>query len=103
MIPFANVIQNLFSPIINFFNSVIVFFHDHIGISWGFAIILLTICVRMLMLPLAIKQYSSMRGMQEAAPHLKELQKKHKGDKQRLQQEQMKFYKENKINPFASR
>jgi YidC/Oxa1 family membrane protein insertase len=102
MIPFANVIQNLFSPIINFFNSVIVFFHDHIGISWGFAIILLTICVRLLMLPLAIKQYSSMRGMQEAAPHLKELQRKHKDDKQRLQQEQMKFYKENKINPFAS-
>jgi YidC/Oxa1 family membrane protein insertase len=95
-------LANIFQPIVDVFNNVIVFFHDHIGLSWGVAIIGLTICVRALMLPLAFKQYSSMRGMAEAAPHLKEMQKKYKDDKQRLQQEQMKFYKENKINPFAS-
>lgn len=95
-------LANIFQPIIDFFNEVIVFFHDNVGLGWGTAIIALTVCVRTLMLPLAFKQYTSMRGMAEAAPHLKALQKKYKNDKPRLQQEQMKFYRENKINPFAS-
>ena len=103
MIPFANFIENILDPIITLANNVIVWFEGNIGfLGWGGSIIALTVVVRFLMLPLAVKQYSSMRGLQEAAPHLKEIQKKYKGDKQRLQQEQMKFYKENKINPFAS-
>ena len=52
--------------------------------------------------PLTVKQFKSMQAMVRVAPQLKELQAKHKDDKQRQQQEVMKFYAENKINPFAS-
>ncbi|HEX5922479.1 MAG TPA: YidC/Oxa1 family membrane protein insertase, partial [Baekduia sp.] len=68
----------------------------------GLSIILLTIAVRAALLPLAVKQFRSMQALQRIAPHLKELQAKYKDDKQRLQQETMKFYQEHKVNPFAS-
>ena len=58
--------------------------------------------MRALLAPLTVKQFKSMQSMVRVAPELKELQSKHKGDKQRQQQEVMKFYAENKINPFAS-
>ncbi len=96
------VLANIFQPLIDVFDAVIVFFHDSIGASWGLSIILLTIVVRAALLPLAVKQYRSMQGLQRIAPQLKMLQEKYKGDKQRLQQETMKFYQENKVNPFAS-
>ena len=54
------------------------------------------------MAPLTVKQFKSMRAMASVAPELKKLQSKYKDDKQRQQQEIMKFYAENKINPFAS-
>jgi YidC/Oxa1 family membrane protein insertase len=58
--------------------------------------------VRAALLPLAVKQFRSMQALQRIAPHLKILQEKYKDDKQRLQQETMKFYQEHKVNPFAS-
>jgi YidC/Oxa1 family membrane protein insertase len=94
----ANVLQ----PLIDVFEAVLKFFHDDVGASWGLSIILLTICVRALLLPLAVKQFRSMQALQRIAPELKKLQEKYKGDKQRLQQETMKFYSEHKVNPFAS-
>jgi YidC/Oxa1 family membrane protein insertase len=60
------------------------------------------VVVRALLAPLTIKQFKSMQAMVRVAPELKALQAKHKDDKQRQQQEVMKFYAENKINPFAS-
>ena len=63
---------------------------------------LLTVLVRAAMAPLTVKQFKSMRAMAAVAPELKKLQAKHKDDKQKQQQEIMKFYSENKINPFAS-
>ncbi|WP_445148009.1 YidC/Oxa1 family membrane protein insertase [Baekduia sp. Peel2402] len=93
---------NILQPLVDVFESVLVFFHDSIGASWGLSIILLTIVVRALLLPLAVKQFRSMQALQRIAPHLKVLQEKYKGDKQRLQQETMKFYQEHKVNPFAS-
>ena len=95
-------LANIFQPLIDVFNEVIVWFHETLGFGWGFSIIALTVCVRALLLPLAFKQYSSMRGLQEAAPQIKALQTKHKDDKQKLQEETMRFYRENRINPFAS-
>ena len=95
-------LANIFQPLIDVFNAVIVFFHDDVGAGWGTAIILLTVCVRALMLPLGFKQYRSMQEMQRAAPQIKALRDKYKDDPQRLQQETMKFYQEHKINPFAS-
>jgi YidC/Oxa1 family membrane protein insertase len=93
---------NILQPLVDVFESVLVFFHDDIGASWGLSIILLTIVVRALLLPLAVKQFRSMQALQRIAPHLKALQEKYKDDKQRLQQETMKFYQEHKVNPFAS-
>ncbi|MCW3003239.1 MAG: YidC/Oxa1 family rane protein insertase [Conexibacter sp.] len=93
---------NILQPLVDVFESVLKFFHDSIGASWGLSIILLTIVVRAALLPLAVKQFRSMQALQRIAPHLKVLQEKYKGDKQRLQQETMKFYQEHKVNPFAS-
>src|SRR5205814_6349756 len=72
------------------------------GLPWSWAIIGLTVIVRMLLVPLTVRQIHSMQNMQRFAPQMKELQKKYKGDRQRLNEELMKFYKENKINPAAS-
>ena len=78
------------------------FLHDNAHLSYGWSIVVLTVIVRTALLPLVIKQYSSMRSMQMVAPQLKELQRKHKGNRQKLNEELMAFYKENEINPFAS-
>lgn len=78
------------------------FLHDNCNLTYGWSIIVLTLLVRTALLPLVIKQYSSMRSMQMVAPQLKELQAKYKGNRQKLNEELMSFYKENQINPFAS-
>lgn len=67
--------------------------------NYGLAIIIFTIIVRMLILPLTLKQYRSSMAMQALQPQLQEIQKRYKGDKQKLQMETMKFYQENKVNP----
>jgi YidC/Oxa1 family membrane protein insertase len=95
-------IANIFQPLIDVFDAVLVFFHDSVGLSWGFSIIALTVCVRAVLIPLTLKQFKSMQGLQRLAPEIKELQAKYKDDKQRLNQEMMKFYQENKVNPFGS-
>jgi len=88
--------------IVDLLHPVLLFFHNTIGVGWGTSIVLLTVVVRALLAPLTVKQFKSMQSMVRVAPQLKELQSKHKDDKQRQQQEVMKFYAENKINPFAS-
>lgn len=93
---------NIFQPLINVFAAVIKFFHQSVGLPWGWSIILLTACVRLVLVPLAIRQFQSMRRLQAHQPELKAIQAKYKDDKQRQQQEMMKFYKENNVNPFAS-
>jgi len=93
---------NIFQPLIDVFQAVLTFFHDHVGVSWGLSIVLLTMLVRAILLPLTIKQFHSMQKLQQVAPQLKAIQNKYKDDKQRQQQEVMKFYKENDVNPFAS-
>jgi len=95
----------LFAPIqwiVDLLHPVLLFMHDTVGVGWGTSIVLLTVVVRALLAPLTVKQFKSMQSMVRVAPQLKELQAKHKDDKQRQQQEVMKFYAENKINPFAS-
>ena len=69
--------------------------------SYGLAIILLTVAVRIVLLPLSIKQTRSMREMQRIQPQLKALQKKHKGDRQKMNEEMMALYKEHGVNPFG--
>jgi YidC/Oxa1 family membrane protein insertase len=82
-------------------DEVLNFFHDA-GLSWGGAIIALTIAMRTLLIPLTYRQLKGMRAMQALQPQIKEIQAKFKNDRQRMQQEMMRFYQENKVNPFAS-
>jgi YidC/Oxa1 family membrane protein insertase len=93
---------NIFQPLIDVFEAVLKFFHNHVGLSWGLAIVALTILMRAVLLPLTVKQFHSMQKMQAMQPQMKALQAKYKDDKQRQQQELMKFYKENEINPLGS-
>jgi YidC/Oxa1 family membrane protein insertase len=83
-------------------DEVLNFFHDSIGLSWGGAIIALTIATRTLLIPLTYRQLKGMRALQVLQPRIKEIQAKYKNDRQRMQQEMMRFYQENKVNPFAS-
>jgi YidC/Oxa1 family membrane protein insertase len=99
----ANVIQDAFSPLISLFETVMVFIHAHlVGGSWGLAIVGLTVLIRAVLVPLTFRQLKSMQEMQRLAPEIKLLKDKYQDDKQRQQQELMKFYQENKINPLAS-
>jgi len=92
---------NPLQPLINFFEQILIWFHD-LGIGWGMAIVCLTILIRVLLLPLTLKQFKSMQSMARLQPEIKKLQEKYKNDKERLNQEMMRFYRENKVNPFAS-
>jgi len=69
--------------------------------SYGIAIILLTVAVRLVLYPLTVKQTKSMQAMQRLQPEIKRLQAKYKNDRQKLNEEMMKFYKENKVNPLS--
>src|SRR6476469_8699631 len=99
----ANVIQDAFSPLITLFEGIMVFIHNNlVGGSWGLAIVGLTVVIRAVLVPLTFRQLKSMQEMQRLAPEINKLKEKYKEDKQRQQQELMKFYQENKINPLAS-
>ncbi|HEY7019386.1 MAG TPA: YidC/Oxa1 family membrane protein insertase [Gaiellaceae bacterium] len=76
--------------------------HGAIGLPWSWSIVALTVIVRLLLVPLTVRQIHSMQNLQRHAPQMKEIQKKYKADKKRQQEELMKFYKENNINPAAS-
>jgi YidC/Oxa1 family membrane protein insertase len=86
----------------NFFFTILDFLHGSLGISWSWAIVLLTVIIRIVLIPLTWKQIKSMRAMQALQPHLKLLQEKYKDDKQLLNQKVMEFYRENKVSPFGS-
>jgi YidC/Oxa1 family membrane protein insertase len=102
MLSHISSIYNILSPLIDVFEAVLKFFHNSLGVPWGWAIVLLTICVRACLVPLTVKQMGSMARMQKLQPELKAIQSKYKDDKQRQQQEMMKFYKENNVNPLSS-
>jgi YidC/Oxa1 family membrane protein insertase len=93
---------NILQPLIDVVNSVLKFFHDNAGLSWGMSIVALTILTRAILIPLTYRQLKGMRALQVLQPQIKEIQAKYKNDKQRMQQEMMRFYQENKVNPFAS-
>jgi YidC/Oxa1 family membrane protein insertase len=92
----------LFVPIINL---LVLLYHAinfvHIPYALGFAIIALTIVVRLILYPLMASQLKASKKMQELNPHLKGLKEKHKNDAKMLQQETMRLYKEHGVNPAA--
>ena len=90
----------ILDPIYKAMGTVLAWFYALIP-SYGLAIALLTIAVRVLLIPLTTKQVKSQQAMQRIQPELKRLQAKYKDDRQKLNEEMMKFYKENKVNPVA--
>ena len=71
------------------------------GWAWGLSIVILVMLMRLIMVPLFVKQVNAQRKMQSHMPQLQEIRKRYKNDKQRLNEETMKFYKENGINPLG--
>jgi YidC/Oxa1 family membrane protein insertase len=71
------------------------------GAAWGLSIVILVVLIRICLIPLFVKQVHAQRKMAQHAPQLQELRRKYKNDKQRLNEETMKFYKENGVNPLA--
>ncbi len=69
--------------------------------SYGLAIIIMTLGIKLLLTPLTVKQIKSMRAMQKLQPRMKELQQKYKGNNQKLQEEMAKLYKELNVNPLS--
>ena len=96
------VLANIFQPLIDVCDAVLRFFHDEAGFSWGASIIALTVVVRLAILPLTYRQVRGMQQMQRLAPEMKKIQERYKDDKQRQQQELMKFYSEHNFNPLSS-
>ena len=93
---------SLFSPLADFFFSILRFLHESLGISWSWSIVLLTVIVRIVLIPLTWRQIKSIRAMQALQPQIKALQEKYKNDRQLLNQKTMEFYQENKVSPFGS-
>jgi YidC/Oxa1 family membrane protein insertase len=95
------IVAGILTPLEDLLRHILNGLHS-IGLPWAWAIVGLTIIVRMLLVPLTVRQIHSMQNMQAHAPQMKEIQRKYKGDREKLNQELMKFYKENNINPAAS-
>jgi YidC/Oxa1 family membrane protein insertase len=92
-------------PALDVLEDVLTFWHDAVGAganSWGWAIILLTFTIRILILPLTFKSVKSMQALQVLQPEMKKIQERYKDDRQRMNQEMMRFYQENKVNPLGS-
>lgn len=89
-------------PLQALFFWVLEFLHTSLGISWSWAIVVLTVIIRIVLVPLTWRQIKSMRGMQALQPELKALQAKYKDNRQVLNQKVMEFYRENNVSPFSS-
>ena len=72
------------------------------GVAWSLSIVGLVIIIRLILVPLFVKQIKSQRALTALQPHMKEIQKKYKDDRQKQSEEMMKLYKEHKTNPLAS-
>ena len=96
------ILAGVLTPIENALAWLLERFHDNVGLPWAWSIVATTIVVRIVLVPLTVRQIHSMQSLQKHAPEMKEIQKKYKGDRQKLNEELMKFYRENHINPAAS-
>lgn len=92
--------SQILAPIIDGLLLLLRFLNGYIN-DWGWSIIVLTVLVKIVMTPLVVKQVRATEGMKKWQPEVKKIQEKHKNDKEKQGQELMKFYKENKINPFG--
>jgi YidC/Oxa1 family membrane protein insertase len=103
---------SILDPLYYAVSWVMVTFHTLLGyvfgedsngsLKWSLSIIGLVIVIRIILIPLFVKQIKSQRALTALQPHMKEIQKKYKDDRQKQSEEMMKLYKEHKTNPLAS-
>jgi YidC/Oxa1 family membrane protein insertase len=96
------IVASPLSPLEDALRHVLFWFHDTLGFSWAWSIVALTIVVRVILVPLMVRQIHSMQNLQRHMPEMKAIQQRHKADKRKQNEELMKFYRENNINPAAS-
>jgi YidC/Oxa1 family membrane protein insertase len=89
-------------PIEKPLTALLEWLHGSVGFSWAWSIVALTVIVRMALVPLTVRQIHSMQAMQAHMPEMKAIQQRYKNDRQKKNEELMKFYRENKINPASS-
>jgi YidC/Oxa1 family membrane protein insertase len=95
------IVASILQPLEDLLSWALIHLHDLTG-SWSWSIVALTVIVRMLLVPLTVRQIHSMQNLQAHAPEMKAIQQKYKHDKQKMNAEMMAFYKENQINPASS-
>jgi len=99
---------SILNPLYTAVSWVMITFHDLLSftnnedLQWSVGIIGLVILIRIILIPLFVKQIKSQRALTALQPHMKAIQKKYKDDRQKQSEEMMKLYKEHKTNPFAS-
>jgi YidC/Oxa1 family membrane protein insertase len=93
---------NILQPLIDVNEAVLHFFHNNVGLGWGFSIVCLTLSIRLAILPLTYKQVRSMQEMQRFSPEMKRIRDRYKDDKTRQNEELMALYKEHGFNPLGS-
>lgn len=93
---------NPLKPLEDLLTNLLEWFHGTVGLTWAWSIVALVVLVRIVLVPVTVRQIHSMQNLQAHAPEMKEIQQRWKHDKQRQNEELMKFYRENKINPAAS-
>jgi YidC/Oxa1 family membrane protein insertase len=93
---------SILSPVEDVLTWTLEEFHTTFGLSWAWSVIAVTLVVRMLLVPLTVRQIHSMQRMQQYLPQMKEIQKRYKADRRRQNEELMRFYKEHQINPASS-
>jgi YidC/Oxa1 family membrane protein insertase len=96
------IVAGVLTPLEDLLTWALTNLHDTVGLSWAWSIVALVVIVRMLLVPLTVRQIHSMQNLQVHAPEMKRIQTQYKQDRARMNQELMAFYKENQINPAAS-
>jgi YidC/Oxa1 family membrane protein insertase len=96
------ILAGILTPLEDLLTWALTNLHDTVGLTWAWSIVALVVIVRMLLVPLTVRQIHSMQNLQAHAPEMKALQSKYKHDRQKMNQELMAFYKENQINPASS-
>jgi YidC/Oxa1 family membrane protein insertase len=102
--------DSILNPLYNIVSGVMVAIHKVVspvfgadsGVTWSISIMGLVVLIRIILIPLFVKQIKSQRAMTALQPHMKEIQKKFKDDRQKQSEEMMKLYKDHKTNPLAS-
>jgi YidC/Oxa1 family membrane protein insertase len=96
------ILLSILTPVEDVLTWTLEEFHTTLGLTWAWSVIALTLVVRMLLVPLTVRQIHSMQRMQQYLPQMKEIQKRYKADRKKQNEELMKFYKEHQINPASS-